>query len=186
MGTRSSHADLNQLLALLQGVVSPNRRKFRQAGFQAFGRLAAYPVSRYTFCGSRDRIDLDALLANLIPEEGEQRLSPIVDSIRLVPKCRWKLPDGNFAAGDRMNCALYFGHAAAFRDYTGVKYSLMKRSTRFLTRILAAIHYLTTYSGGALPRQGNPGIQVALLGKSQISLVRRQSYFDKCNSSSRY
>src|ERR1700682_2681636 len=76
MGTRPSHADLNQLSALLQGVVSPNRRKFRQAGFQAFGRLAAYPVSRYTFCGSRDRIDLDALLANLIPEEGEQKAIP--------------------------------------------------------------------------------------------------------------
>jgi hypothetical protein len=80
----------------LFGVVSPNRRKFRQAGFQAFGRLAPYPVSRYTFCGSKDPIDLDAMLANLTLEEREQRLSPIVVSIRLGPKRRWKLPDGNF------------------------------------------------------------------------------------------
>jgi len=35
------------------------------------------------------------MLANLTLEEREQRLSPIVDSIRLGPKCRWKLPDGN-------------------------------------------------------------------------------------------
>jgi hypothetical protein len=76
--------------------LSPNRRKFRQAAFQGFDRLAAYPVSRFTFCGSRDPIDLDAVLANLTMQEREQRLSPIVDSIRLGPKCRWKLPDGNF------------------------------------------------------------------------------------------
>jgi hypothetical protein len=59
------------------GVVSPNRRKFRQAGFQAFGRLAPYPVSRYTFCGSKDPIDLDAMLANLTLEEGEHSLSQL-------------------------------------------------------------------------------------------------------------
>ena len=40
----------------------------------------------YTFCGSRDPIDLDAMLANLTLEEGEHSLSPIVDSIRLGPK----------------------------------------------------------------------------------------------------
>ena len=42
--------------------------------------------SHYTFCGSRDPIDLDAMLANLTLEEGEHSLSPIVDSIRLGPK----------------------------------------------------------------------------------------------------
>src|ERR1700680_2878696 len=38
--------------------------------------------SHYTFCGSRDPIELDAMLANLTLEEGEHSLSPIVDSIR--------------------------------------------------------------------------------------------------------
>ena len=74
----------------------PEPPKFGRAKFQAFGRLAPYPVSRYTFCGSKDPIDLDAMLANLTLEEREQRLSPIVVSIRLGPQRSWKLPDGNF------------------------------------------------------------------------------------------
>ena len=50
---------------------------------------------RYTFCGSRHPINLDAMVANLTLEEGWTRATSIVDSIRL-PKCHGKLPDGNF------------------------------------------------------------------------------------------
>jgi hypothetical protein len=40
----------------------------------------------YTFCGGRTSIDLDAVLANLALEEGDERLPQIVDSIRLDPE----------------------------------------------------------------------------------------------------
>jgi hypothetical protein len=49
-----------------------------------------------TFCGSRYSIDLDAMVANLTLEEGEQGLPAIVDPIRSGPEMYGKLPDGNF------------------------------------------------------------------------------------------
>jgi hypothetical protein len=51
--------------------------------------------SRYLY-GSRDPVDLDAMLANLAVEEGEQRLSPRGDSIRSGPKISRQMPDGIF------------------------------------------------------------------------------------------
>jgi hypothetical protein len=94
--------DLDASLAFVEGVVSPNRRKFRQAGFWAFTgwcnpRLSMdkYPTTKktpnallkkispgqnirfhghYTFCGSRHPINLDAMVANLTLEEGWTRL----------------------------------------------------------------------------------------------------------------
>ena len=40
----------------------------------------------YTFCGRRIPVDLDAILANLELEEGEEKLRPVVDSIPLDPE----------------------------------------------------------------------------------------------------
>jgi hypothetical protein len=45
-----------------------------------------YFHGHYTFCGRRIPIDLDAMLANLALEEGDERLPQIVDSIRLDPE----------------------------------------------------------------------------------------------------
>jgi TnpA family transposase len=45
-----------------------------------------YFHGHYSFCGRRIPIDLDAMLANLTLEEGEERLPQIVDSIRLDPE----------------------------------------------------------------------------------------------------
>jgi hypothetical protein len=51
----------------------------------------------YTFCGRRIPIDLDAILANLALEEGEEKLPQVVDSIPLDPEMLCpKLPDGIF------------------------------------------------------------------------------------------
>jgi hypothetical protein len=38
------------------------------------------------FCGRRIPIDLDAILANLALEEGEEKLRQVVDSIPLDPE----------------------------------------------------------------------------------------------------
>ena len=45
-----------------------------------------YFHGHYTFCGRRIPIDLDAILANLALEEGEEELPQVVDSIRLDPE----------------------------------------------------------------------------------------------------
>jgi hypothetical protein len=39
-----------------------------------------------SFCGRRTSIDLDAILANLALEEGEEKLRQVVDSIPLDPE----------------------------------------------------------------------------------------------------
>jgi hypothetical protein len=43
----------------------------------------------YTFCGSRHPIDLDAIVANLTLEEGEQGLQQLW--IRSGPEMSWKI-----------------------------------------------------------------------------------------------
>jgi len=56
-----------------------------------------YFHGHYTFCGRRIPIDLDAILANLALEEGEEKLPQVVDSIPLDPEMLCpKLPDGIF------------------------------------------------------------------------------------------
>jgi hypothetical protein len=50
-----------------------------------------YFHGHYTFCGRRTPIDLDAMLANLAPEEAEERLPHMVDSIRLDPEMLSKM-----------------------------------------------------------------------------------------------
>jgi len=45
-----------------------------------------YFHGHYTFCGRRIPIDLDAILANLALEEGEEKLRQVVDSIPLDPE----------------------------------------------------------------------------------------------------
>jgi len=54
-----------------------------------------YFHGHYTFCGRSTPIDLDAVLANLALEEGDERLPQtsnpqIMDSIRLDPEMLWQ------------------------------------------------------------------------------------------------
>jgi hypothetical protein len=74
---------------------SIERRSDAQIGRRAKGVIRDLESSRryyahYTFCGRRIPIDLDAMLANLALEEGDERLPQIMDSIRLDPEMLWQ------------------------------------------------------------------------------------------------
>jgi hypothetical protein len=85
--------------SLVEGQVSNDQKKLQSTALlKKISPVAWQNIhfhGRYTFCGSRHPINLDAMVANLTLEEGWTRATSIVDSIRL-PKCHGKLPDGNF------------------------------------------------------------------------------------------
>ena len=78
-----------------------------------------YFHGHYTFCGRRIPIDLDAILANLALEEGEEKLPQVVDSIPLDPEMLCPtLPDGIFGGlGLQPQAAPLadYGEGSAFR-----------------------------------------------------------------------
>ena len=64
---------------------TPKHSSFPRQSLRSLGSISTF-TGYYTFCGSRDPIDLDAMLANLTLEEGEHSLSQLWIRSELGPK----------------------------------------------------------------------------------------------------
>jgi hypothetical protein len=71
--------------SLVEGQVSNDQKKLQSTALlKKISPVAWQNIhfhGRYTFCGSRHPINLDAMVANLTLEEGWTRATSIVDSI---------------------------------------------------------------------------------------------------------